>query len=119
MPCAHRRRRAPEHGRDKLTGEAPHERLANIFLRIDDFHDAIIASRSSFIRNLATTFCSVAGMVRVAGEDGEGTVDLLGEDDASELMGQGNVTEREDEAGAGASGGWPAVVGADGTDNRE
>jgi hypothetical protein len=56
----------------------------------------------------------MAGVVGVAGEDGEGTVDLLGEDDASEFMRQGNVAEREDEAGAGASGGGPAVVGADG-----
>ena len=53
-------------------------------------------------------------MVGVAGEDGEGTVDLLGEDDASELVRQGDGAEREGEGGAGVGGGGPAVVGADG-----
>jgi hypothetical protein len=38
---------------------------------------------------------SVAGVVGVACEDGEGAVDLLGEDGASELMGQGDGAERE------------------------
>jgi hypothetical protein len=52
----------------------------------------------------------------VAGEDGEGAVDLLGEDGAGELVGQGDGAEGEDEVGAGAGGGGPAVGGADGED---
>ena len=59
---------------------------------------------------------SVGGVVGVAGEDGEGAVDLLGEDGAGEFMGQSDVAEREDEAGAGACSGGPAVGGTDGED---
>ena len=56
----------------------------------------------------------VAGVVGVVGEDGEGAVDLLGEDDASQFVGQRDVAEGEDEAGAGAGGCGPTVGGADG-----
>ena len=52
----------------------------------------------------------------MAGEDGEGAVDLLGEDGAGELMGQGDGAEGESEAGAGVRGGRPAVGGTDGED---
>jgi hypothetical protein len=38
---------------------------------------------------------SVAGVVGVAGEDGEGAVELLGEDDAGERVGQGDGAEGE------------------------
>jgi hypothetical protein len=60
----------------------------------------------------------VAGVVRVAGEDGEGAVDLFGENGACEFVGQGDSAEGEYEAGAGAGGGSPAIVGADGEDER-
>ena len=36
-------------------------------------------------------------MIRMAGEDGRGAVDLLGEDAAGEPMRQGHGTERQDE----------------------
>jgi hypothetical protein len=55
----------------------------------------------------------MAGVVGVAGEDGEGAVKLLGEDGAGQFMRQGDGAEREDEAGAQAGGVSPAVVGAD------
>jgi hypothetical protein len=59
----------------------------------------------------------VAGVVGVAGEDGEGSVDLFGENGAGEFVGKGDGAEREDESGAGAGGGGPAVGGADGEDD--
>jgi len=59
----------------------------------------------------------VAGVVGVAGEDGEGAVDLFGEDGAGEFVGQGDGAEGEDKAGAGAGGGGPSVRGADGEDD--
>ena len=59
----------------------------------------------------------MAGVVGVAGEDGEGAVDLFGEDGAGELVGEGDGAEGEDEGGAGAGGGGPAVGGADGEDD--
>jgi len=58
----------------------------------------------------------VGGVVGVVGEDGEGTVDLLGEDGAGEGVGEGDGAEGDDERGAGAGGGGPAVCGADGED---
>jgi hypothetical protein len=58
----------------------------------------------------------MAGVVGVAGEDGEGSVELLGEDYAGEFVGQGDESEREEEVGAGSSVGGPAVGGADGED---
>jgi hypothetical protein len=60
--------------------------------------------------------CLVAGVVGVAGEDGEGAVELLGEDYAGEFVGQGDESEREEEVGSGAGVGGPAVGGADGED---
>ena len=59
---------------------------------------------------------SVAGVVGVTGEDGEGAVDLFGEDGAGHFMRQGDVAERQDEAGACACGWGPAVGGTDGED---
>ena len=53
----------------------------------------------------------------MAGEDGEGAVDLLGEDGAGELMGQGDGAEGKGEAGAGEGGLGPAVGGTDGEDD--
>ena len=53
----------------------------------------------------------------MAGEDGEGAVDLLGQDGTGEFMGQGDVAEGEDKAGACACGGGPAVGGTDGEDD--
>jgi len=52
----------------------------------------------------------------VAGEDGEGAVDLFGEDDLRELMRQGDAAEGEEEVGAGAGGVGPTVGRADGED---
>ena len=52
----------------------------------------------------------------MAGEDGEGAVDLLGEDGAGHFMGQGDIAEGQDKSGASACGGRPAVGGADGKD---
>jgi hypothetical protein len=52
----------------------------------------------------------------VAGEDGEGAVGLFSEDNAGELVGEGDEAEGEEEVGAGAGGGGPAVGGADGED---
>jgi len=53
----------------------------------------------------------------VAGEDGEGAVDLLGEDEAGEVVGQGDEAEGEQEVGAGAGQRGPAVGRADGEDD--
>ncbi len=58
----------------------------------------------------------MAGVVGVAGEDGEGPIELLGEDYAGELVGQGDESEREEEVGASAGGRGPAVGGTDGED---
>ena len=52
----------------------------------------------------------------MAGEDGEGAVDLLGEDEAGEVVGQGDEAEGEQEVGAGAGQRGPAVSGTDGKD---
>src|SRR5260370_2936642 len=41
----------------------------------------------------------VAGVVRMAGENGEGTVHLLSQYDASELMRQGHATKRKKQIG--------------------
>jgi hypothetical protein len=54
----------------------------------------------------------MAGVVGVTREDGEGTVDLFGEDGAGELVGEGNKTEREQQVGAVSGCGGPAVGGA-------
>jgi hypothetical protein len=59
---------------------------------------------------------SVAGVVGMAGEDGEGAVDLLGQDDACELVGEGDAAEGEQELGTSASYIRPAVGGPDGED---
>lgn len=56
---------------------------------------------------------AVAAVVRVAGENGEGAVKLLREDDACQFMGQGHEAEREQQAGLLASDGGPSVRGAD------
>ena len=53
----------------------------------------------------------------MASEDGEGAVDLLGEDGAGEFVGQGDIAEGEYEASAGTGGGGPAVCGTDGEDD--
>ncbi len=58
----------------------------------------------------------VAGVVGVVGEDGSGSVELLGEDYAGELVGEGENAEGEEEVGAGAGGGGPAVGGTYGED---
>lgn len=60
----------------------------------------------------------MAGVVGVTGEDGEGAVDLFGEDGAGEFVGQGDEAEREDKAGVAAGGVGPSVVGPDGEDYR-
>lgn len=58
----------------------------------------------------------MAGVIRVVGEDGQGTIDLFGQDGAGELMGQGDGAEGEDETGAGLGGGRPPVGGTDSED---
>ena len=45
------------------------------------------------------------GVVGMAGEDGEAAVDLLGEHDAGQLMGQGDSSQGEQEAGLFERGG--------------
>jgi hypothetical protein len=52
----------------------------------------------------------------VAGEDGKGAIDLLGEDGAGEFVRQGDEAEGKDETGSAARCVGPAVVGADGED---
>ena len=42
VPCARRCRCAPQHGRDKLAGKSTDKGIANILLRLSDFHDAHI-----------------------------------------------------------------------------
>ena len=59
----------------------------------------------------------MAGVVGVAGEDGECAVELLGEDGSGEFVGQGDRAEGEQEIGAGAGRGGPSVGGADGEDD--
>ena len=58
----------------------------------------------------------MAGVVGVTGEDGECPIDLFGEDDASKLVWKSHAAQREEEIGALASGGGPAVRGAYGED---
>ena len=58
----------------------------------------------------------MSGVVGVAGEDGGGAVDLLGENDAGELVGEGDASEGEEELRLLAGGGGPAVGGTDGED---
>jgi len=52
-------------------------------------------------------------MIRVAGEEGECAVELLAENDARQLVGQGHGAEREHEPGAAARVLGPTVGGAD------
>jgi len=52
----------------------------------------------------------------MTGEDGESAIDLLGEDDAGKLVRKSHAAKREEEIGALASGGGPAVRRADGED---
>ena len=59
----------------------------------------------------------MAGVVWVAGEDGEGAVDLLGEDGAGELVRQGDAAEREEQVRAAAGLGRPAVRRTDGEED--
>lgn len=56
-------------------------------------------------------------MVRMAGEDGGGAVDLLGHDDASEGVCQGELPQREQEAGTRARCITPSAGRADGEDD--
>ena len=56
----------------------------------------------------------MAGVVGVSGEDGECAIELLGEHDAGELVGKGHGAEGEQEGGALAGCGRPAIGGADG-----
>lgn len=55
----------------------------------------------------------VAGVVRVTGQDGEGSVDLLGQEDASEMMRQGDPSEGEKKVCAFAGRIGPSVRWAD------
>ncbi len=41
-PCTCCCRCAPQHGRDKLAGESAEKGIANILLRLSDFHDSAI-----------------------------------------------------------------------------
>lgn len=52
----------------------------------------------------------------MAGEDSEGAVDLLSQDDARELVGEGDAAEGEQELGTPACHIGPSVGGADGED---
>jgi hypothetical protein len=53
----------------------------------------------------------------VAGEDGGGAVELFGEDEAREGMGEGEGAEGEKQVGAGAGGVGPAVGRTDGEED--
>ena len=58
----------------------------------------------------------MAGVVGVVGEDSGGSVELFGEDDAGQLVGEGEAAEGEEQVGA-IEGGWgPTVGGAYGED---
>jgi len=54
----------------------------------------------------------------MAGEDGEGAIDLLGQNDAGEFVGESHRTKREERVGAEASGRRPSVGRSDGEDER-
>src|ERR1700735_3937058 len=56
----------------------------------------------------------VAGVIGMSGDDGQGAVDLFGEDDAGELMRQRHRPEGEKQVSAGAGGNGPSVRGTDG-----
>lgn len=56
-------------------------------------------------------------MVGMACEDRTCAVELLGEDEARECVGEGEASEREQHGSAGAGGGRPTVGGADGKDD--
>ena len=56
----------------------------------------------------------MTAVIRMPGQNGAGAVELFGEDDAGEFMGEGDGAEGEEEVGAGAGGGGPAISGADG-----
>lgn len=53
-------------------------------------------------------------MVRVAGQDGQGAVDLLGKHNPGELVRQGHWTEGKEKIGAPPCGGRPTIGGTDG-----
>ena len=55
-------------------------------------------------------------MVGMAGEDGQGAVDLLGGDDSGELVRQRNTTEGDGKIGSLEGNSRPAIRGADGED---
>ena len=57
-------------------------------------------------------------MIRVPGKNGEGAVDLFGDDDAGELVRLSHFSEREEQVGALARLFGPAVGGADGKDDE-
>jgi len=48
VPCAHCRRCALHRGRNKLTGESTEEGIANILLRLSDFHDSLILQAAGY-----------------------------------------------------------------------
>jgi hypothetical protein len=56
----------------------------------------------------------VSGVVGVAGQDGEGSVDLLGQYDAGKLVRQGHAAEGKEKISALACGRGPPVGGTDG-----
>jgi len=63
-------------------------------------------------------FFASCSMIRVAGEDGEGTVDLFAEYDAGEFVGEGHGAEGKPLRGAFAGVFRPAVGGTDGEDDE-
>lgn len=58
----------------------------------------------------------MAGMIRMTGEDGEGPVDLLGQDGCGHLMRKRHGAEGEEQAGSFAGGVGEAVGGSDAED---
>ena len=58
----------------------------------------------------------VAGVVGVAGADGQGSVNLFGGDYGGELVGEGDAAEGEGAVGSGEGSGRPTVGGTDGKD---
>jgi hypothetical protein len=64
-----------------------------------------------------TNCCSVAGVVRVARENCKCAVELLGEDETGEGVGERERAEGEQEGGALAGGVGPSAGGADGEED--
>lgn len=75
-----------------------------------------ICHLSSVIRHLLSPF-SVPTVIGVSGEDRASAVELLGEDQAGQGVGEGEGAERQQDFGARECSGRPAAGGTDGEDD--